>query len=270
MIDGAPRRHTTAKPTFADRVRAWWQSRSAPAFDPGWEALLHDRFDEWPRLSDGERDRMRDLIAAFMAATNWEASRDFAVTDEMAVLIAAQACLLLLGLDLDAYPHRPTVIVHPSTVVLHGRRGVGVGRVEADGPQRIDGQANFRGPVVVSWRAVDAGLRWPERGTNVVYHEFAHVLDMLDGTVDGTPPLDDAAARARWIEVCTTAYEHVRDGDEPSVLRSYAGVNPGEFFAVATEVFFTQPVALRDEEPDLYRELVGFYRQDPASRRSTP
>ena len=81
----------------------------------------------------------------------------------------------------------------------------------------------------------------PQRGRNVVFHEFAHQLDMLDGTVDGTPPLDDDDFRDRWVEVCTREFRSIRDDDE-HLLRDYAGADPGEFFAVATEVFFTRPV----------------------------
>ena len=99
-----------------------------------------------------------------------------------------------------------------------------------------------------------------------MYHEFAHQLDMLDGITDGTPPLgDDDAARARWVEVCTAAYDMVRAEGSP-VLRPYAGTNPAEFFAVATEVFFNRPLDLRTHEPALYAELQAFYRQDPAAR----
>jgi Mlc titration factor MtfA (ptsG expression regulator) len=92
---------------------------------------------------------------------------------------------------------------------------------------------------------------------------------MLDGTIDGTPPIDDAVARARWIEVCTAEYQAVRGGDGGGVLRSYAGTNPGEFFAVATEVFFTQPLPLQVAKPALYEVLMGYYRQDPAARLRT-
>jgi Mlc titration factor MtfA (ptsG expression regulator) len=98
-----------------------------------------------------------------------------------------------------------------------------------------------------------------------VYHEFAHQLDMLDGLTDGTPPLGDEAARQRWVEVCTAAYDTVRAEGSP-VLRRYAGTNPAEFFAVATEVFFNRPLELCEHEPALFAELRSFYRQDPAAR----
>jgi Mlc titration factor MtfA (ptsG expression regulator) len=119
--------------------------------------------------------------------------------------------------------------------------------------------------VVLSWSAAQHGALHPDVGTNVVYHEFAHQLDMLDGIVDGTPPLgDDVAARQRWVDVCTASFERVRRGD--SVLRPYAATNPAEFFAVATELFFNRPIDLRTHEPALYEELASFYLQDPATR----
>jgi Mlc titration factor MtfA (ptsG expression regulator) len=88
---------------------------------------------------------------------------------------------------------------------------------------------------------------------------------MLDGMVDGTPPLADDEARERWIEICTREFQSVRDDDE-HLLRDYAGADPGEFFAVATEVFFTRPAELRDQHAELYDILAGFYCQDPAAR----
>jgi Mlc titration factor MtfA (ptsG expression regulator) len=136
-----------------------------------------------------------------------------------------------------------------------------------DEPMSIIGQAHGRrGPVIVAWDAARAGARHPERGHNVVFHEFAHKLDMLDNMIDGTPPLPDQATRRRWIEVCTAEFQLVRAGLGGHLLWSYAGVNPGEFFAVATEVFFGRPLELRIEKPALYEVLADFYRQDPAAR----
>ena len=129
----------------------------------------------------------------------------------------------------------------------------------------ISGQAHHRGPVLLSWSTAAFEARHPDRGANVVMHEFAHQLDMLDGVVDGTPPLDDPTDRARWIDICTAEFEALQRG-EPSVLREYAATDAGEFFAVATEVFFSIPVELAADKPDLYDVLRAFYRQDPAAR----
>jgi Mlc titration factor MtfA (ptsG expression regulator) len=207
---------------------------------------------------------MEGLIARFLHHTRWEAANGFRLDEEIRVSIAAQASMLLLGLDLDGYDDVTSVIVHPSTVRLRGEHVVG-GGLRSRGLQTLAGQAHYRGPVVLSWSAARRGARFPAAGTNVVYHEFAHQLDMLDGVVDGTPPLDDDEARDRWVQVCTRAYDAVRAQGSP-VLRPYAGTNPAEFFAVATEVFFNRPLDLREHEPDLYAELLAYYRQDPAAR----
>ena len=203
-------------------------------------------------------------MKVFAAETRWEAAQGFAVTDEMRAVISAQACLLVLELDLDHYRHVASIIVHPRTVVLRGQRRVGNGMV-SDSPFAISGQAHHRGPVLLAWSTAAYEARHPERGHNVVYHEFAHQLDMLDGTVDGTPPLSDEVQRQRWIDVCTREFDLLRRGDE-SILREYGAVDTGEFFAVATETFFTRPVELAEQKPDLYDVMRQFYRQHPAAR----
>ena len=237
-------------------------------FDESWRPELVSGFQHWSLLSQAELDRMEMLVTRFMATIDWEAANGFELTEQIKVLIAAQASMLLLGLGLDGYDDVTSVIVHPANVRLRGNRPIGGGTFSST-PTIISGQAHYRGPVLLSWAAARRGARFPEHGHNVVYHEFAHRLDMLDGVTDGTPPLEDKAAIARWSAICTSAYDEVRAQGSP-VLRPYAGTNPAEFFAVATEVFFNQPHELCEHEPALYGELRSFYGQDPAARTAGP
>ena len=115
------------------------------------------------------------------------------------------------------------------------------------------------------WSSVRREAANPRWGRDVVLHEFAHKLDMLDGSLDGTPPLDDELRGSAGSTVCTAEYYGVRDGVD-GWLRPYAGTNPSEFFAVATEAFFTRPVAMTQDKPELYDVLSRYYRQDPATR----
>lgn len=237
-------------------------------FPDEWRHAIARRWMTWHQLSADERERLEALVTDFVRTTRWEAAQGFVVTDEMRVVIAAQACLLVLELDLDHYRRVASIIVHPRTVVLRGRHHV-AGGIMTDAPQTLAGQAHHRGPVLLAWSTAAFEARHPERGMNVVYHEFAHQLDMIDGVVDGTPPMDDDR-RERWVAVCTRAFEQLRRGrpaiDEPAVLRDYGATDAGEFFAVATETFFTRPAALAEQEPELYDVLRDFYRQDPAVR----
>jgi MtfA peptidase len=245
-----------------ERLKSWFAG-SPSEFDPSWETTLFDGFAHWRCLDESELARMRMLVTRFFHDTEWEAAQGMNLTDEIRILIAAQASMLLLGLEIDEYFDVTSVIVHASTVTLTGAHRSAAG-TWSDRPQHLAGQAHPRGPVVLSWSAVQRNARRPGFGHNVVYHEFAHRLDMLDGITDGTPPLGSPEAVARWVDVCTAAFERVRNGD--SVLRDYAATNPAEFFAVCTEMFFNRPLDVVEYEPELYVELRAFYGQDPAAR----
>ncbi len=235
-------------------------------FLPEWRQLLEDRVPVWGQLDDDERARVEQLSLGLLADVHWEAANGFEITDEVKVTIAAQACVIILGLPDDSFHDVHTILVHPTTLVLQGEHSQVAGIV-SDGPMPILGQAELHGPVTIIWDAVRDEARHPGSGHNVVFHEFAHKLDMLDGAADGTPPMGSIEQSERWVEVCTAAYQQVVEGRGGSALRSYAGVNPAEFFAVATEAFFDDPVDLRHQQPDLYEVMAEYYRQDPAARR---
>jgi hypothetical protein len=224
----------------------------------------------WRYLDDDERDVLTERMDLLLRTREWEAAQGFELTDRIRVVIAAQASLLILGLDDEVYDGVGSIIVHPTTMrVNRTTAGPAEGTV-ACGSVALLGETVYDGPVVLAWDSASFAARHPERGSDVVLHEFAHKLDMLDGVVDGTPPLlGDQATLDRWVEVCTDLYERVvEDGDD--VIDDYAATNAGEFFAVATEAFFTRSDALRDLHPDLYDLLVTVYRQDPAERWSRP
>lgn len=209
---------------------------------------------------------MLELTRELIEKKNWEAARGFELTQEMRVIIAVHAALLILELDHRYYRNVSAIIVHPSTVVLTGQRASAVSGAVTDTPMPIIGEARTHGPVSIVWDAAQKEARHPERGHNVIYHEFAHKLDMLDGTADGMPPLASPKVAAGWAEVCTREYEMLVAGRGGHLLRAYGAVNPGEFFAVATEVFFDKPAEMKHHKPELYAVLAGFYRQDPATR----
>jgi MtfA peptidase len=235
-------------------------------FPDAWRAKLEHRWPIWNTLDADERSQLEDLTRTFITDIRWEAAQGFHVEDDMKLLVAAQASLLALWLPDDVYGRVTSVILHPRTVVLHGARHLGGAGLVSDAPMPISGQAHHRGPVVLAWSTTAFEARHPERGQNVVFHEFAHQLDMIDGVIDGTPSIDDPDERQRWVDVCRSEYQALLHGSDDSVLRDYAATNAGEFFAVATEVFFTIPVRLRDDKPELYDVLRSFYGQDPAAR----
>jgi hypothetical protein len=222
-------------------------------------------------LEDSERARLRVLVQVFVAEKNWEGAGGLEIDDEVRITISAQACLLILGLLHNYYKNVQSIIVYPSTVVPpHRTPGFfekTMSPVEIEQP--IIGQAFQRGPVIIVWDAALRGGRHPELGHNVIYHEFSHKLDMLDGAADGTPPLRTRAEYRDWVGVCSREYQRLRHDaarGRKSVLDHYGATSEAEFFAVATEQFFDRPLLMVEQAPDLYRVLQEYYNQNPAER----
>ena len=237
----------------------------------GWREILDGRSVAWRLLAPDERDRLGELADWLLRDRRWEAARGFELTDEVRAVVAAHAVLPILGLDESWYDGVGSIIVRDGSMTQRHTAGPVRGTFERS-PQAVDGESHHDdGPLMVSWRAARREAANPRFGRDVVLHEFAHKIDMYDGVLDGTPLLTDEAQRQTWVEVCTAHYDAIRDGDSAALLRDYAGTNPGEFFAVATETFFTRSVDLASRHPDLYEVFASFYRQDPAARaRPTP
>lgn len=217
-------------------------------------------------LSEPELARLHELTVLFLHDKPIHGAAGMTVRDEVRVAIAVQACILILGLDLDYYRGWVEIIVYPDEFVAE-HEFVDEAGVAHRVMEPMSGESWERGPVVLSWAdARDAG-----QGAvyNVVIHEFAHKLDMLNGDADGFPPLHADMSRTRWARAFSAAYEDFSDRVDrgfETEIDAYAAESPAEFFAVMSEVFFEAPMLARESYPDVYSQLAEFYRQDPAAR----
>lgn len=217
-------------------------------------------------LSAIELKRLREYVILFLHAKQISGAHELVITGEIHVMIAAQACILILNLDLDYYDGWVEIIVYPGEFVRDYEY------VDEDGVvhharEPVSGESWFGGPVILSWEdtaAAEAGV-----GYNVVIHEFAHKLDMLNGDANGFPPLHADMNQQAWSEAFSKAYAIFClnvDADEATVIDPYAAENPAEFFAVISEAFFEIPLVVKLRFPVVYEQLALFYRQDPAQR----
>jgi Mlc titration factor MtfA (ptsG expression regulator) len=224
-------------------------------------------------LSSDERARYLFHGERLIRRTHWEAARGFTLDDSVIDSIAAHAALLVCGFEPRTEPFRDvtSVVVHGGTIVTRETVQGPVRGVVTSAPRHIAGQSGHgRGPVVLDWRTAAAEMRRPEGGSNVVFHEFAHKLDQLDGVYDGMPPLGSRTARQAWQQTFGTNYRRLVRRGADTLIRSYAATNPAEYFAVTSELFFTRPLDLRRQHPRVYAQLAGFYYQDPAARLTPP
>jgi len=231
-----------------------------------WEPIIEKSVGAWAQFTAEEQNELAAIADWLLKHKHWEPSNGFELNDEIRVTVAIEAAVLILELDTDYYREVSAIVVYPTTIMSRGARaGPAIGTV-SDSVIPVLGEAHDRrGPVIIAWDEAKESARNPGRGRNVVFHEFAHKLDMLDDMTDGTPPLPKNQL-APWVEVCTEAYESLRAGVPRPPLDDYGATNVPEFFAVATEAFFDAPVSLKQHEPSLYEVLSDFYLQNPADR----
>jgi Mlc titration factor MtfA (ptsG expression regulator) len=244
------------------RLKQWRESRilsRAQLDEREWRSALL-RFPFTRRLSAQDQARLRELVILFMHEKRFSAARGLKLTQAMCLHVAVQACTLILHLGLEYYRGWSEIILYPAEFVPR-HEYVDDSGVVHQGEEPYAGEAWLQGPVILSWADI-AGGEYPD-GVNVVIHEFAHKLDMLNGNANGFPPLHRGMSREAWSQAFNAAYEDFCgrvDRDENTAIDPYASESPGEFFAVLSEVFFEVPDILRDEYPHVYEQLDLFYR----------
>jgi len=251
------------------RLGAWREQRALERRaipDALWDLTLL-RLPFLARLDEAERAELRRLSSLFLDRKEFHGAGGIEVTDDMALLVAAQACLPVLKLGLHYYDGFVGIVVHPDEVVAQ-RSVMDDDGVVHEYEENLSGEAMSGGPLMLAWADVRDAAEAADWGYNVVIHEFAHVIDMAAGLADGVPPMPDAAARDRWIEVIDGAYEdfcELVDSGADTVVDPYGAEAVEEFFAVAVEAFFVASVPFKRESPAMYRLLADYFGQDPAA-----
>lgn len=228
-----------------------------------WGALMREA-EIFSGLSAVEKAHLRELTTLFLYRKTLNGVQGLDLATEMRVTIAAQACLLVLKLGLNYFDGWIEVVIYPEAFRVVRDKTDATGLVSQEA-HTLSGESWSRGPVILSWDDVITA----RPGHNVVVHEFAHKLDMLNGSANGMPPLHGNMDRKQWTDIFSHAYEHLQ---QQLVHHKHLGINsygvtaPAEFFAVLTEYFFTAPNILLDGLPDVYDQLVLYYRQNPVKR----
>jgi Mlc titration factor MtfA (ptsG expression regulator) len=236
-----------------------------PPIPTFWRALVQSRVPLSHRLSPEQLQRLLEKMQGLILGCRWEGCAGLRLTEEMPVIVAAHACLLVLEQPGEPYPDVDTILIYPSS--FRPRRFSWTPSAEAEEDPAL-GESWRHGVVILAWDSALAGAADPADGQNVVLHEFAHQLDGVSGALDGTPRLPDAISLASWSAMLECDFARLgREADDAvqGVLDHYGATNPAEFFAVATEAFFERPAELRRERPELYQALRQYYRQDPGA-----
>ena len=233
-------------------------------FLPEWEKILKNYFELYNKLPVNLQEELKNKIKVFLKEKVFYGCQGMEITDKIRIIVAAQACILLLNRQTSFYPKLKTIYIYPTT---YFSKNVSYDAgIVTESTQASAGESWNSGELVLAWDASIHGATNTVDGHNVVFHEFAHQLDQEDGFADGAPILKHRSCYASWARVLGEEFERLKDKKKrrkKSVLNKYGATNPAEFFAVASETFFEKPRQLNKRHPELYEELKNYYNVNP-------
>jgi MtfA peptidase len=241
----------------------WRRSRlAARPLPPAAQEWSARHLRRWSELPPALQQKLQAIAWILYQERRFEASRDWALTDEMKWAVAVNAALMLLGVRDYYFDGVKTILLQKQSFVLPQTSRWMVSH------ETSAGAAWQYGPIVLSWAdcQIDSPLR--RGGRNVIIHEFAHHLDGLDGEMGGSIQLPTRESIERWDEVLHAELERLQaalNNGQRTFLDPYAATHPAEFFAVASEYFFERPAGLQEHHPEVFELLVQFYNFNPAT-----
>ncbi|WP_345777333.1 M90 family metallopeptidase [Lysobacter sp. MMG2] len=219
----------------------------------------------WLRALDPARDaRLRELTARFLHEKTITPVGDLVLDDAQRCTLAAVCCLPLLEFGAEGLRGWSQLIVYPDAFRVN-RTHVDAAGVLHEWQDELIGEAWEMGPVILSWADIVADCEDPRAGFCVAAHEMAHKIDVLDGALDGTPPLPRPWQK-EWARDFQAAYDALCkqvDRGRETAIDGYAAEAPEEFFAVVTEYHFSDPHLLRAQMPQVAAHLERFYGPSP-------
>lgn len=248
-------------------LRRLWQAwrRPPPAIpEADWQAA-YAALPTLARRPAHERLRLQQLAVALLTEKSIEPAGEFELDVTETLALGLLAAVPVLNLGLDWYRGWHALVLYPDAFRSRFEEVDEAGVVHRVEDWR-SGESWGRGPLILS--LADVAAAGQGDGYNVVVHECAHKLDQLDGEANGRPPLHPGMDPAAWSEAFAAAFRDLRRRALrrlQTAVDPYAAESPAEFFAVASEVFFDDPLRLQRGYPAVYEQLALFYRQDPAS-----
>lgn len=246
-------------------LRRWWVRRRP--IPRKWEEVLRRRAAFYRYLPEATRQKLHRRMQVFMDEKIYEGCGGLELREEMRVIIAAYACMLILEEPSDYYPALKAILVYPDEYVapVHYED---YGGIVTEGYEGRSGESWNPGNIVLSWRDIEVDLERPFEGRNLIYHEFAHQMDFRYGISAGITFEGETDSDSAWTQALARTYRRLIKKSERGardVLDLYGATNPAECFSVATEAFMENPHALKQRDPELYTQLRALYGLDPAT-----
>ena len=234
-------------------VLFWQMLLPLPATHRRW-LEKHNLF--YSKLGSVDRTEFRKRVKEVIYEKDW-IGHDIELRSEHKVRVAAALVQLTFGLERLLLLHFRRIEVFPSAY-----------RDRTTGRMHQGGVRPATGTISLSWEHFVKGYEDPNDALNLGLHELAHALWVENSIKNQESGFFDQGPLDRWNAAANEEIQRMRNGNG-RLFRSYAATDLAEFFAVAVEYFFEQPLAFKRLMPDLYSIMVDLLKQDPASIGNT-
>ena len=232
----------------------------ARPFPPEWEAVLNSHVLFFGALAPDEKVRFRRELQTFVGEKRITGIKS-EVDVTTLVLAGASAVIPIFGFPEWEWDQISEVLIYPNRFDTD----YGTGDRAGHNVLGMVGTGPMNRIMILSKPDLILGFKNPVDKKNVGIHEFAHLVDKSDGTIDGLPGVGlDRQSIGPWIELVRLKMKEIETGD--SDIDPYALTNESEFFAVATEYLFERPGIMERKHPRLYEMLQKIFNQDLRGR----
>lgn len=229
-------------------------------FPDAWERILEQEVPFYQTLCPADQRRFREEVHIFLREKRITGINT-SVDDTVRVLVAASAIIPIFGFPGWEWEHIREILIYPTSF----GEGYQTGSAKEHTILGMVGSGAMNRMMILSKPDLLQGFRGHLDRHNVGIHEFAHLLDKSDGTVDGVPEVALPSRAIRpWLNLVQAEMDKIRRGH--SDINPYSLTNEAEFFAVASEYFFENPLRMKQKHPELYTMLEQIFHQDPQSR----
>lgn len=227
-----------------------------------WKVILDEKVIFYHNLSPDNKKRFEEDVIRFIAnvrITGVNTTID--ITDKL--LVASSAAIPVFGFPEWDYTFLDEVLLYPgsfdSKYTINSKEETITGMV---------GSGTMEDKMILSKPSLHRGFENTTDKQNVGIHEFIHLLDKEDGSIDGIPAILNGKAFALpWLKLIQEKTADIMKGK--SDIHSYGATHQWEFLAVIGEYFFERPQLLKKNHPELYDLLAKAFQQDTANTLRT-
>ena len=218
-----------------------------------YKELLYDYVKFYQQLDESGKEAFEKRIEHFLSAIKITGV-NAVVEDIDRLLIGAGAIIPVYTITDWQYINLHEVLVYPGTFNLdfdqHGTDRSVTGMVGTGALQYV--------MIITKWELRQGFINKTDT-RNTAIHEFVHLIDKMDGTMDGIPEIIlERKYIAPWKHLMESTILQMKTYG--SDIDMYGATNHAEFFAVISEYFFEQSDLLKANHPELYEMLERIYK----------